>query len=159
MQSVVVAFNAFSLAGDSALVGCGPVHCDAKSEMTALIGTWQLVSAETDGVNAPAERVSKTRIVISDSRHSVYFGNEEVVHGVPFAIEPTANPKAAVDTLPDGPNKGKRIKSIHKIECDNLTSCVAKIGELPPEKFASKSGMGHTLRVFKRVAKVIGTKS
>ena len=122
-----------------------------KEELARFQGTWQLVSAEADGVKAPKDRTDKIRVVIKGSRHTVIFGDQEVVHSVPFAIDPTTTPKSVTDTLVDGPDKGKQIKGIYKLEGDTMTSCVAKVGEERPAEFASKPGSGHTLRVFRRV--------
>ena len=122
-----------------------------EEELARFRGTWQLVSAETDGVKAPKDRTDKIRVVIEGSRHTVIFGDQEVVHSVPFAVDPTTTPKSVTDTLVDGPDKGKQIKGIYKLEGDTMTSCVAKVGEDRPAEFASKPGSGHTLRVFRRV--------
>ena len=130
-----------------------------QEELARFQGTWQLVSAEADGVKAPKDRTDKIRVVIKGSRHTVMFGDQEVVHSVPFAIDPTTTPKSVTDTLVDGPDKGKQIKGIYKLEGDTMTSCVAKVGEERPTEFASKPGTGHTLRVFRRVKDVDDAKA
>lgn len=122
-----------------------------EQELARFQGTWQLVSAETDGEKAPKDRTDKIRVVIKGSRHTVFFGDQEVAHSVPFALAPTTTPRSATDTLEDGPDKGKEIRSIYKLEGDTLTTCAARIGEERPAEFASKPGSGHTLRAFRRV--------
>ena len=62
--------------------------------MARFQGTWQLVSAETDGVKAPQDRTDKVRVIIKGGRHTVMFGDQEVVHSVPFAIDPTTTPRS-----------------------------------------------------------------
>lgn len=41
------------------------------AELAKFQGTWQLISAETDGKKAPAERVKKIRVVIKGDRHTL----------------------------------------------------------------------------------------
>ena len=55
-----------------------PKDAAVKKELEQLQGTWQLVSAETDGKKAPEEQVKKIRVVIKGSKHSVYFGDDAV---------------------------------------------------------------------------------
>ena len=64
-------------------------------------GTWQLVSAETDGKKVPDDHVKQIRVVIKGDRHTVHFG-EVVAKEVRFAVDPTQKPKTADDTLDDG---------------------------------------------------------
>src|SRR4051812_9597941 len=73
-----------------------------KKELEKFQGTWQLVSAETDGAKAPEENVKQTRVVIEGSKHTVYFGDKAVVHQIPFELDPTTDPKSVTDTLADG---------------------------------------------------------
>jgi uncharacterized protein (TIGR03067 family) len=119
----------------------------AEEEWKGLQGTWQLVSAETDGKKAPAEQVKQIRVVIQGKRHTVYFGDKAVVEGVDFRIGPTTRPKRVEDTLKDG----TKIRGIYERNGDPLRSCVAPAGKEPPTEFTARAGTGYTLRVFRRV--------
>jgi uncharacterized protein (TIGR03067 family) len=118
-----------------------------KKELAKLQGTWQLVSAETDGKKDPEEQVKKIRVVIKGSQHSVYFGDKAVVENVRFDLDPTKKPKTTDDTLEDG----RVIRGIYELDGDTLRSCVGGIGKQRPTEFTAKAGSGQTLRIFRRV--------
>lgn len=117
------------------------------AELKQLEGQWQLTSAIKNGEPTPDDVVKKIHIVISDGKHSVYFGDDAVVKDVPFSIDPTTNPKTTTDTLVDG----KQIHGIYKLEADTLTSCVAEADQPAPTEFKSEPNSNHTLRTFKRI--------
>lgn len=119
----------------------------AKSELAKFQGTWQLVSAISDGARADEEIVKKIRVVIKGNKHSVFFGDDPIAKDVPFKIDPSASPKTTDDMLPDA----RIIRGIYKLDGDTLTNCVGKPDQERPSEFASKAGSGHTLRVFQRV--------
>jgi uncharacterized protein (TIGR03067 family) len=124
-----------------------PGAATPEKELEKLQGTWQLVSAETNGKKAPGEQVRKVRVVIRGDKHTVCFGEKSVAEEVPFRIDPTKRPKTVDDLLPDG----KRILGIYEVNGDTLRSCVAPVGKDRPTQFSAEAGSGHTLRVFRRV--------
>jgi uncharacterized protein (TIGR03067 family) len=123
----------------------------AEADLAALQGSWQLVYAETDGTTAPAERVRSIRVTIRDRTHTVTYGGEPVVKEVPFVLDATTSPRQVTDTLNAGPDAGRKIRGIYRVEGDTLFSCVAALGQDRPTAFATAPGRGHTLRVFRRV--------
>ena len=123
----------------------------AEVELAKFQGAWQLVSAETDGKKTPEDVVAKIRVVISGKTHTVRFGDEVLAHDVGFEVDPTASPRSTTDTINDGPDKGKEIRGIYRLEGDTLTSCVGPVGGPRPVEFTAKAGSGQTLRVFRRV--------
>lgn len=118
-----------------------------KAEWEKLQGTWQLISAETDGKKAPEDQIKMIKVVIKGEKHSVYFGDEAVAKEIPFKIDPTKKPKTSDDTLPDG----KVIPGIYELDGNTLKSCVAGVDKERPTEFTAKAGSGQTLRVFHRV--------
>ena len=118
-----------------------------EKEMAKLAGTWQLVSAETDGEKVPDERAKQIRVVIAKGKHTVYFKDKAIAEGVAFRIDPTKTPKEVEDTLKDG----QKILGIYELDGDTLRSCVAAVGKERPTRFSGATGSGCTLRVFKRV--------
>ena len=128
-----------------------PKGTPAKEELAKFQGTWQLISAEKEGKQAPEERVNSIRVTIKDNTHTVRIGEEVVAHDVSFVIDPSKSPKETTDTINEGPDKGKEILGIYRLEEDTLISCVAPVGKPRPTKFAAKAGSGSTLRIFRRV--------
>ena len=138
------------VAAHAPVLGDGAIDL-IKKDLERFQGTWQLVSAESNGEKAPEDRVNQIRVKITGNKHTVTFGDQVIAHDVRFEIDPAATPKKVTDTLENGPEKGKKVFGIYRLEGDTLTSCVAAIGKERPEGFVSKPGSGHTLRVFRRV--------
>ena len=118
-----------------------------KKEMDRFQGTWQLVSAESDGKKLPDEQAKKIQVVIKGNKHTVSFDGKAIAKEIPFKIDPTTTPKSVEDQLPDG----GVIRGIYELDGDTLKSCVAAVGKDRPKEFTGKAGSGQTLRVFKRV--------
>jgi uncharacterized protein (TIGR03067 family) len=145
-----------ALAAGLLLGGDDPSRRDSKDEaiaqeMARFQGTWQCISAMSNGEEAPAERVRQITVTIKGNTHTVRFGDRVIAHDVTFAIDPLKTPKEVTDTISEGPDHGKQILGIYALEGDTLTSCVARVGKDRPAEFASQPGSGHTLRVFRRV--------
>lgn len=141
-------FGVLALVGASMALSAGNDTANVnKSDLASIQGTWQLISAEKDGKKTPADVVSKIKVVIKGSSHSVYFGDMVVAKEIPFIIDAAKKPKTTEDRLPDG----KVIRGIYELNGDTLKSCVASADKERPTKFAAKPGSGHTLRLFKRV--------
>jgi uncharacterized protein (TIGR03067 family) len=122
----------------------------ARAELAKFQGTWQLVAAETEGKKTDDAQVKQIRVTITGNSHTVRFGDQVIAHDVAFSIDPTRTPHWTTDTINIGPDKGKQILGIYRLDGDMLTSCVAKTGSERPTEFVSKPGTGHTLRVFRR---------
>jgi uncharacterized protein (TIGR03067 family) len=121
------------------------------TELEKLRGTWQLLSAESDGKKTPDEQVKQIRVIIDGDHHTVMFGQKAVVHKVRFTLDPTTDPKSIEDQLDQEPYKGKKIRGIYRLEGDRLMSCVGPIDGPRPTEFIAKPGSGWTLRRFRRV--------
>ncbi|MFO0888123.1 MAG: TIGR03067 domain-containing protein [Isosphaeraceae bacterium] len=141
--AAILAWNSPSLAQDA--------DQGEAAERAKLRGVWKLVFAESEGKIAPPERIKDVRVEIKDRTHSVFFGDTEIAHDIAFAIDPKASPKRTDDTINDGPDRGKHILGIYRLEDDTLVSCVGKPGGERPKAFSAASGSGQTLRVFLRV--------
>lgn len=124
-----------------------------EAEIARFQGTWQLLSAEKEGKKSPEETVKQITVTIKGNTHTVRFGDQVVAHNVSFEVDPSKNPKWTTDTITEGPDKGKQILGIYKLEGDTLTSCVAPLGKDRPTEFSAKPGSNYTLRTFKRATK------
>ena len=113
---------------------------DVEKERAKLQGTWQLVSAETDGKPTPGDVCAKFRVMIAGEKFSVRFGDEVLVHDVYWDIDPTTDPKSTTDTISDGPDKGKKIRGIYRLEGDKLTTCAGPLDGPRPTEFTGKAG-------------------
>jgi len=132
-----------------------PPQANSKAvaaELKKLQGTWQLLSAETDGKAMPEEQARQIRVIIEGDHHTVTFDGKIVAEKVKFTVDPTTVPKSTEDTLDREPHKAKKIRGIYLLEGDKLTSCVGAIDAPRPTEFASKPGSGQSLRRFQRVS-------
>ncbi len=128
------------------------------AELAKLQGTWQLISAETNGKKTPEDQVKQIRVKIEKNHHTVTFGDQVVAREVTFTLDPTTQPKSIEDTLSEEPYRGKKIRGIYLLEGDSLTACVGAIDAPRPTEFSSKPGSGQTLRQFQRVKTVATAK-
>ena len=86
------------------------------AELAKLQGTWQLISAETNGKKTPEDQVKQIRVKIEKNHHTVTFGDQVVAREVTFTLDPTTQPKSIEDTLSEEPYRGKKIRGIYLLE-------------------------------------------
>ena len=99
----------------------------------------------------PGEVVAKIRVVIAGKTHSVFLGDRELAHDVTWDVDPTTDPRSTTDTITEGPDKGKQIRGIYRLEGDVLTSCVGAVGGPRPVEFARRRAAARSPAVFRRV--------
>jgi uncharacterized protein (TIGR03067 family) len=111
----------------------------ARAELEKFQGTWKLVSAQRDGREASQDEVGRTTLVIKGDTFRVP-EDAEVGTGPDgtFTIDPTATPKAIDATPASGPNKGKTLLGIYRIEGDRYEVRFAPPGQGRPTEFVSK---------------------
>jgi uncharacterized protein (TIGR03067 family) len=122
-----------------------------KKDLGQIQGTWRLVSRERDGKADPAEAIKGVLVTHEGDKFS-FTGSASgsgAMKGT-FKLDATKKPKA-VDRMPaDGPQKGKTLPGIYRLEGDTLTICVSVEGKDRPTEFATKPNSGLVLAVFKR---------
>ena len=69
-----------------------------------------------------------------------------------FRLDGSARPRAVDLRLTGGPDKGKSVLGIYKLEGDRLTIC-AGIGDKRPREFTTKAGDLQVIVVYQRQKK------
>jgi uncharacterized protein (TIGR03067 family) len=133
---VVALFAGFVFAGEG------------KTDLDKIQGTWVRASVERDGKPASADELKNTRLTLKGDKYTLDDGKEKRTGT--FKLDATKTPKTLDIIADSGPNKGKTLKAIYKIEDDTFTYCVAGPDKDRPTEFSGKEGSGHTLLVNKR---------
>jgi uncharacterized protein (TIGR03067 family) len=122
-----------------------------KKDMNQIQGSWRLVSRERDGKADPADVIKD--ILMTHKGDAFTFNQSSSGAGATkgtFKLDASKSPKA-IDRIPaDGPQKGKTLMGIYKLEGDTLTLCVSVEGKDRPMEFAAKPKSGLVLSVWKR---------
>ena len=92
-----------------ALVGCNATADDAKDELRALEGTWDLIYFERDGKEVKLE--GDTKSINTGDKFVVKRGDQVIAAGT-MKLDPSKKPKASETTYTEGPDKGKTFKGI-----------------------------------------------
>ena len=122
----------------------------SKKDLDGLQGTWKLVSAMRDGEALPKDKVKKTTIVIKDDTFlfpdsAEYATSKEGT----IKLDATTKPKQM-----DATSTEKEVMlGIYELDGDRYKVCFAPTGKPRPSEFASKSGSGNLLQVWKRKKK------
>jgi uncharacterized protein (TIGR03067 family) len=113
-------------------------------------GTWSVVSQVRDGQEGPADVVASIRRVV-DGDHVTWTRDGKSFAGTRVEYDASKTPHA-LDLIPDGgPHRDKHILGIYKLEGEDLTICVADVGEPRPTAFEAAAGSKRTLQKFRRI--------
>src|SRR5262249_36119546 len=119
----------------------------SDAELKVLFGRWRVEKAEKGGKDVTEQMKAMKLQVREGGQFTTQLGNEK--EDGSFAVDPSKTPKQIDIKLAGGPNKGKTLKGIYKLDRDTLIVCYqhdAK-GERPTE-FESKENI--TLITYKR---------
>jgi uncharacterized protein (TIGR03067 family) len=120
---------------------------EGKKDLDKLQGTWVRTSVERNGKPASDDELKNSRLTLKGDKYTLDDGKEKRTGT--FKLDATKTPKT-LDIISDsGPNKGKTLKAIYKIEDGTFTYCVAGPDKDRPTEFSGKEGSGHTLLVNK----------
>jgi uncharacterized protein (TIGR03067 family) len=120
-----------------------------KDELERHQGTWSVTSSVYDGQPASEPVVRSIRRIVAGD-HVVWERDGKSFAGTKIELDPAREPKA-IDVIPDGgPDRGRRVLGIYKLQGDRLTICMAAPGRPRPTEFRAEKGSGWTLRTFRR---------
>jgi uncharacterized protein (TIGR03067 family) len=120
------------------------------SDLKALQGSWEQIGLEIDGVKVPRDDLSPVGGItyFIGKRFTVHAADATLLLEGAFELNETVTPKEIdyIDSI--GPDSGRRLPAIYKLEDDLLTFTVANEGAPRPTIF--RSGPGEVMRIFVR---------
>lgn len=123
---------------------------DAKKELKAMEGTWQVTSMENDGQKTPEEEAKQFKVILKGNEYTLKQLDNTVNQGT-FKIDPSKKPKT-IDIMPkEGDNTGATMKGIYELKGDTQKACWGSPDKDRPTKFSSEGG--YTLIVYKKIKK------
>jgi uncharacterized protein (TIGR03067 family) len=130
------------------LLACNQPGDRSKNEPTALEGTWQLESQETDGQMVPKEVAQMTQLIIQGNQFSTLIGGKPDGATVTFTIDASKNPKE-LDRTAEYQGKKTVWKSIYELSEDTLRMAAFYPNRDERPKAFDQSGL--TVLVYKRL--------
>jgi uncharacterized protein (TIGR03067 family) len=121
----------------------------ATDELTALQGTWRMISGESGGLSLPGAMAKNFNRVWRGDEIVVTNGSS-VVMRANITLDPSQRPKAIDYRVTEGASRGRTELGIYSLDGDTFTSCLAKPGNRRPTGFRTTFGDGRTLSVWKR---------
>ena len=122
----------------------------SDQDLKALQGLWKQIGLEADGTLSPPDDLSPPGAI------TAFIGNYFTVRTAEgalllqgtFTLDASVTPKAIdyVDSM--GPDEGKRLPAIYKLEGDTFVFIAADEGEPRPTVFQTSTGQ--TMRTFVR---------
>ena len=123
----------------------------AEKVLKTLVGKWKVEKAELGGKDAMAFAKDVKLELLAGGKYKLdLLGQKD--EGT-FTVDPAKKPAEMDIKGVEGPNKGKTIKTIYKIDGDTVTICYALGGGDRPTKFETKEGTMQFLVVYKREKK------
>ena len=109
---------------------------------------WRQVAAVIDGKRVP---VGPGAVLSVDSDGYTVTVNGKVFQKGTSKHVSDKNPYQSDVTVTEGPEAGKTLPQIFRIDGDVLIGCMAAAGAARPTEFKSDAGSGHTLSVWLRI--------
>jgi uncharacterized protein (TIGR03067 family) len=124
----------------------------AKKELQKFKGTWVMVSGEVDGKPVPDEHVKKSKITWDGDKVTLFTPHQsDKPIEAKTTVDPSKSPKEMDWTRSVGPNAQVTMHAIYEFDGeDKYKICFDPSGKERPREFATKTGTGHMLHVWKR---------
>lgn len=121
---------------------------DAKDDLKALQGAWDLVYFERDGKEVKPQ--DGVRVINAGEKFVIKRGDEVIAAGA-MKLDPSTTPSGSETTYTEGPDKGKTFKGIYQIDGDTVKFCRAGTpNDDRPTEFKSKPGSRQFVAIYKR---------
>jgi len=119
-------------------------------DLAALQGLWEQVDLEADGISNPPDELSPpgAMTIFSDNRFEVRTTEGAMLLEGTFTLDASVTPKMIdwIDSI--GPDLGKQLPAIYKLEGDLFIFVAADEGAPRPTTF--RTGVGQIMRTFVR---------
>ena len=143
MKRYVLAVLVFGL-----LIAANSSGGDAKTELKKLEGVYVMVSGGMNGEKLPENVVKGATLTVEGNKHTVKVGDDTIIDT--HKLDPTKTPKEMDSTDTEGPLKGMTYLGIYKLEKGIFTVYFSPPGKDRPKDFATKTGPGEILHVWKK---------
>jgi uncharacterized protein (TIGR03067 family) len=119
-------------------------------DLAALQGSWEQVDFEENGVSNPPDPHGSpgSLTTITQNQFAVRTAEGALLLEGSFELNASANPKAInwIDSI--GPDAGKKLPAIYRLEGDRFIFIAADAGAQRPAEFRTRDGQ--TMRTFAR---------
>lgn len=133
------------------LLGCSALADDAKDDLKALEGSWDLIYFERNGKEVKLQ--NDTKAINTGNKFVIKRGDQVIAAGT-MKLDPSKKPKASETSYTEGPDKGKMFKGIYQIEGDTVKFCRAgSPDDDRPTEFKTKPDSGQFVAIYKRTKK------
>jgi uncharacterized protein (TIGR03067 family) len=114
----------------------------SSQDMAVLQGSWEQVALEVDGVSNPPDALSPPGAVTTfrDNHFAVHTTEGALLLEGNFTLDAAADPKAITWTDTIGPDAGKQLPAIYRLDGDAFTFIAADAGAPRPTAFRTRSG-------------------
>jgi uncharacterized protein (TIGR03067 family) len=132
-----------------AVLCLGIARADDAADLKVMVGKWKVEKATLSGKDV-TEHVKDMKFeIMAGGKYRAQVGEE--VDESTFTVDAAKKP-AELDVKPmGGPQKGKIVKGIYKLDGDTMTICYNYMAGDRPKAFESKENTNDLLIVYKRI--------